>query len=103
MLPATSPEIVSLPEVDLSPLQLPDAEQLVAWVDDQLSVNAAPINALSVEAESERVGVGSTGSPDRAPCTALMRALKGPIWLAEVVKLLKINKATHRLVRSSFL
>ena len=74
MLPAASPEIASLPEVDLSPLQLPDAEQLVAWIEDQLSVNAAPINALSVEAESERVGVGSTGSPDRASCTALMRA-----------------------------
>ena len=87
----------------MSPLQLPDAEQLVAWIEDQLSVNAAPINALSVEEVNERVGFGSTGWPDRACCTADIRILKGPIWFAEVARLLSINKPINRMFRGRFL
>jgi len=52
---------VSVPEVALAPDQAPDAEQEVAFVDDQVSVESEPIITEVGSAEKLTLGAGTVG------------------------------------------
>ena len=55
---ALNAPVVWLPEVDLEPLQLPDALQEFAFVDDQLNVLLEPLFTVAGDADNETVGAG---------------------------------------------
>ena len=69
LLPTTPMVIDSEPEVPFEPDQEPDAEQLVASVDDQVSVIEELTSAESADAErvTEILGVGATGAEPPPP------------------------------------
>ena len=52
---------VSVPEVALAPDQAPEAEQEVALVDDQVSVESEPISTEVGSAEKLTLGAGTVG------------------------------------------
>jgi hypothetical protein len=58
--------IVWLPEVALAPDQAPEAEQEVALVEDQVSVEDPPLVTVVGFAASDTVGTGGGGG---VPCT----------------------------------
>ena len=61
LLLAVSAPVLALPEVGRLPLQPPLALQLVAFVDDQLSVELLPLSTLLGLAPSETVGAAGGG------------------------------------------
>jgi hypothetical protein len=65
-LPISDSDIVSLPDVALSPLQFPDAEQLFALVVDQVKVNVKLTSTLWAEVDKVIVGEGETGVADKS-------------------------------------
>jgi hypothetical protein len=69
LLPPTPMVIDSDPEVPFDPDQDPDAEQLVASVDDQVRVIEEFTSAESADAErvTEILGVGATGAEPPPP------------------------------------
>ena len=69
LLPPTPMVIDSDPEVPFEPDQDPDAEQLVARVDDQVRVIEEFTSAESADEERETVifGVGATGAEPPPP------------------------------------
>tara|TARA_Y100000768_G_scaffold382153_1_gene362010 strand:- start:135 stop:473 length:339 start_codon:yes stop_codon:yes gene_type:complete len=69
LVPPTPMVIDSDPEVPFEPDQDPDAEQLVASVDDQVSVIEEFTSAESADAERVTVilGVGATGAEPPPP------------------------------------
>ena len=69
LLPPTPMVIDSDPEVSFDPDQDPDAEQLVASVDDQVRVIEEFTSAESADAErvTEIFGVGATGAEPPPP------------------------------------
>lgn len=69
LIPPTPMVIDSDPEVPFDPDQDPDAEQLVASVDDQVRVIEEFTSAESADAErvTEILGVGATGAEPPPP------------------------------------
>jgi hypothetical protein len=63
-LPISDSDIVSLPDVALSPLQFPDAEQVSALVVDQVKVNSEFTSTLSIIVDRVTVGEGKAGGGD---------------------------------------
>ena len=61
ILPTAEIVTVSVPEVALAPDQAPDAEQEVAFVDDQVSVESEPIITEVGSAEKLTLGAGTDG------------------------------------------
>ena len=61
VLVAVSAPVVSLPEVGLAPDQPPEAIQLVALVDDQVSVEVPPEATVVGLALKETGGAGVAG------------------------------------------
>tara|TARA_B100001057_G_C22314515_1_gene743364 strand:+ start:155 stop:550 length:396 start_codon:yes stop_codon:yes gene_type:complete len=61
ILPTAEIVTVSVPEVALAPDQAPDAEQEVALVDDQVSVESEPTTTEVGLAEKLTVGAGTLG------------------------------------------
>jgi hypothetical protein len=55
---AFSDPVFSLPERSLVPNHAPEATQAVAWVDDQLKLDDAPLFTEAGLADSETVGTG---------------------------------------------
>ena len=67
ILPAAEIITVSVPEVALAPDQAPDAEQEVALVDDQVSVESEPMITEVGLAEKFTVGAGTVGAGVEPP------------------------------------
>ena len=61
LLPAVVMATASDPEVDLAPLQAPEAEQAVALVEDQVKVEALLTNTDEASTERETVVAGTDG------------------------------------------
>ena len=61
ILPTAEIVTVSVPEVALAPDQAPEAEQEVALVDDQVSVESEPTTTEVGLAEKFTVGAGTVG------------------------------------------
>tara|TARA_B100001939_G_C16870016_1_gene585952 strand:- start:100 stop:465 length:366 start_codon:yes stop_codon:yes gene_type:complete len=61
ILPTAEIVTVSDPDVALAPDQAPDAEQEVALVDDQVSVESEPISTEVGSAEKLILGAGTVG------------------------------------------
>ena len=86
LLPPTPMVIDSDPEVPFEPDQDPDAEQLVASVDDQVSAIEEFTSAESADAERVTVilGVGATGAePPPPPASSARRGVRRapmPAW-----------------------
>jgi len=76
---AFSPPVLALPLVDLLPDQPPEALQLVAFVEDQLSVEAEPV--VTVPGVAPRVTVGLAGE-DTLTVTDLVALPPGPLQLS---------------------
>ena len=57
----------SVPLVALVPVQVPDAVQEVALVEDQVRVTTVSINTDEEDAERDEVGLGSEGAGDPPP------------------------------------
>ena len=67
ILPTAEIVTVSVPEVALAPDQAPDAEQEVALVDDQVSVDSEPMITEVGLAEKFTVGAGTVGAGVEPP------------------------------------
>lgn len=82
-----SAPVLELPEVDFVPLQPPDAEQDVAFVDDQRSVLLLPLVTDVGEADSETVGagVGAVTETVRLACAEPPAPVHVSVYDAEAV------------------
>jgi hypothetical protein len=73
-----------LPEVALLPVHAPDAVQEVALVDDQVSVEDAPLATEVGFAASETVGTGGGGGmPDTMTVTEVLALPPEPVQVRE--------------------
>jgi len=73
-----------LPEVALAPDHAPEAEQEVAFVDDQMSVEAPPLATDVRFAASDTVGTGGGGGvPDTVTVATALALPPEPVQLRE--------------------
>jgi len=76
---ALNAPVLALPPIDLLPDHPPEAVQLVAFVEDQLSVEAEPL--LTVPGFALRVTVGPTGA-DTLTVTDWVALPPGPLQVS---------------------
>jgi hypothetical protein len=78
---AVNAPVLCEPDVDFDPLQLPDAVQDVAFVEDHVNVLLPPLLTDVGEADSETVGAGVPADSETATVTFAWPVPPGPVQL----------------------